>query len=138
METTDLSSSRKDVVASMTSTLKTALDFPAVALDVADYNQKMFRWYMAGGYKSTAGNNENTKCPTWQDAVVTGAGSHENKDCPGGGLPGGPDGSDWSQDGAWGSTGAAIEALKEWAAAPPKVVACRPFDWKPAAAGGGR
>jgi hypothetical protein len=28
---------------------------PKVALDVADYNQKMFKWYMHGGYKSHSG-----------------------------------------------------------------------------------
>jgi choline-sulfatase len=36
METEDLALTRKDVVASMTATLKTAIDFPAVALDVAE------------------------------------------------------------------------------------------------------
>ena len=32
----DLASTRRDTVATMTATLKTAIDFPAVALDVAE------------------------------------------------------------------------------------------------------
>ena len=41
METRDLVHTHAEVVTQMTATLRTALDFPAVALDVADYNQKM-------------------------------------------------------------------------------------------------
>jgi hypothetical protein len=48
MERNDLAAKAPDLVQSMTATLKTAIDFPAVALDVADYNQQMFKWYMQG------------------------------------------------------------------------------------------
>jgi hypothetical protein len=97
---------------------------------------QMFKWYKAGGYKSTAGNNNNMNCTSWQDAVVSGAGAGPNPDCPGGGLPGGPSGGDWGEDGAWGRTAAGLEALNEWAERPPEVVACRPFDWKPSSPAG--
>jgi len=95
----------------------------------------MFKWYMSGGYKSTAGGNQNMNCTSWQDAVVSGSGGGPNPDCPGGGLPGGPSGEDWGQDGAWGTTAAGLKALLEWAEAPPTVAACRRFDWKPSGGG---
>ena len=144
METRDLVHTHAEVVTQMTATLRTALDFPAVALDVADYNQKMhvqiplrkcacllrsltclrawarFRWYMEGGYKSSAGGNGHRNYTSWQEAV-TGSG----------GLPGGASGGSWADGGAWGSTAAALAALQEWVEAPPKVLPCRPFGWKP-------
>ena len=42
MEMEDLASTRRDTVATMTATLKTAIDFPAVALDVAECVQFLF------------------------------------------------------------------------------------------------
>jgi hypothetical protein len=114
------SSASDAIINAMTATLKAAIDYPAVALDVADYNQKMFKWYIAGGYKSTAGGNQHTGYKTWKEAVAR----------PGG-LPGGPSGENWWQGGQWGAADAAIAAMEAWIQAPPKVAACRPFDWKP-------
>jgi hypothetical protein len=90
-----------------------------VALDVADYNQKMFRWYMGGGYNSHAGNNPRHDFASWQQAVVAT-------------LPGGPSGQSWTRAGepAWNATASAFAAIDEWINAPPKVEACRPFDWR--------
>ena len=87
MERNDLAAHEPEVVANMTATSRSAIDYPAVALDVADYNQKMFKWlvntstiassepdklhrYMNGGFNSTAG----TQYATWQEAIVTGQG----------------------------------------------------------------
>ena len=159
METEDLASTRRDTVASMTATLKTAIDFPAVALDVAECTTHCWvyselrtnavfvngsnpqlqpedvQMVYVGGYKSRAGGNQNLNCTSWQAAVVSGSGGGPDPDCPGGGLPGGPSGGDWGHDGAWGTTAAGLKALLEWAEAPPKVAACRPFDWKPSGGG---
>ena len=44
MERNDLAAHEPEVVANMTAPLRSAIDYPAVALDVADYNQKMFKW----------------------------------------------------------------------------------------------
>ena len=57
---------------------------------------------------------------SWQEAVMNS-----------GGLPGGPSGGAWAKGGDWGSGSTAIAAIDAWMKAPPKVAACRPFDWKP-------
>ena len=122
METTDLASSPAyaSTVTKLTTTLRSAIDYPAVALDVADYNQKMFRWYQQGGYNSSAGGNSHKHYGSWQEAVMNA-----------GGLPGGPSGGAWAKGGDWGSASTAIAAIDAWMKAPPKVAACRPFGWKP-------
>lgn len=145
MERNDLGAAPNDehqeVIAALTTTLSEAFksfteagipvgqDFPAVALDVADYNIKMMQWYIGGGWNSTAGGNvpmghcgRKAGCHDWKEAVME----------PGGGLPGGASGEAWSQGGGWGSAKAALSAIEAWVNAPPKVMPCRPFDWKPA------
>ena len=44
MERNDLAAYEPEILANMTATLRVAINYPAVALDVADYNQKMFKW----------------------------------------------------------------------------------------------
>jgi len=144
MERNDLGvapdAAHKQIIGRLTATLSNAFkgftkggqpegqDFPAVALDVADYNIKMMQWYIAGGWNTTAGNNRpaghcdrETGCKDWKEAVMEL-----------GGLPGGASGKAWSSGGGWGSAAAGLEAIEKWVQAPPKVLPCRAFDWKPA------
>ena len=107
MERDDLSAKAPGVVKALAATLKAVIDYPAVALDVADYNQKMFKWYMQGGYSAHVGGNAKHDYTSWQQAVVG---------LPGGGregLPGGPSGGAWGGGGQWGTSAAALAALKK-------------------------
>jgi hypothetical protein len=135
-----VSPAHKKLIAELSATLSAAFkgftsggqptgqDFPAVALDVADYNIKMMQWYISGGWNTTAGGNKpaghcdhEIGCRDWKEAVME----------TGGGLPGGASGQDWASGGGWGNAEAALAAIEKWVKAPPKVLPCRAFDWKP-------
>ena len=85
----------RKIIGSLTATLSAAFkgftkagqpegqDFPAVALDVAEYNINMMRWYIHGGWNSTAGGNvpaghcgRPAGCPDWKAAVMVREGGH--------------------------------------------------------------
>eukprot|EP01049_Picozoa_sp_SAG25_P004566 SAG25_NODE_289_length_10342_cov_5.071952_11_plen_247_part_00 len=103
MERNDLAAKLPALVTELTAVLRSAIDFPAVSLDVAAYNQHMFRWY-----QRVHGSN-------WTQAVSG----------PGG-LPGGVSGTAWAPAGV--DVPVALAAIEEWLAAPPRVLPCRPFN----------
>ena len=76
--------------------LRTVVDYPSVARDVADYGQKMFAWWAVNG--SHMGH------PSWEQALN---------------APGLRWDASWDADAA-----ASLAAVKAWRAGPPEVLPC--------------